>query len=155
MKPATRAAWGVLSHAAEASRGVRLRDLFAADGQRFARLSTAWNDWLLDYSKQRVSAEIMDLLLGLWQIADVPGWIARMRAGEAINHSEGRAALHIALRHPAHKGPILHAGRDVMPATAWAPPSHSAAGAFSSSLTAATSASAAGAASFPNFLTTR
>ena len=116
MKPATRAAWGVLSHAAEASRGVRLRDLFAADGQRFARLSTAWNDWLLDYSKQRVSAEIMGLLLGLWQIADVPGWIARMRAGEAINHSEGRAALHIALRHPAHKGPILHAGRDVMPA---------------------------------------
>jgi glucose-6-phosphate isomerase len=39
-----------------------------------------------------------------------------MRAGDAINHSEGRAALHIALRQPAGKGPILHAGRDVMPA---------------------------------------
>jgi glucose-6-phosphate isomerase len=39
-----------------------------------------------------------------------------MRAGEAINHTERRAALHIALRHPASKGPILHAGQDVMPA---------------------------------------
>jgi glucose-6-phosphate isomerase len=39
-----------------------------------------------------------------------------MRAGEAINHTEKRAALHIALRHPAGKGPIMHAGRDVMPA---------------------------------------
>jgi glucose-6-phosphate isomerase len=58
----------------------------------------------------------MDLLHALWQAADVPGWIARMRAGEAINHTEGRAALHIALRHPAGKGPILHAGQDVMPA---------------------------------------
>jgi glucose-6-phosphate isomerase len=42
--------------------------------------------------------------------------MGRMRAGEAINHTERRAALHIALRHPAGKGPILHAGHDVMPA---------------------------------------
>lgn len=116
MKPAMSAAWNALAHAAENSHGVHLRDMFTADGQRFAKLSVTWNDWLLDYSKQRVSAEAMGLLHGLWQTADVPGWIARMRAGEAINHSEGRAALHIALRHPASKGPILYAGHDVMPA---------------------------------------
>jgi len=115
VKPATRAAWESLAHAAEAGRNVHLRDMFAADAHRFAHLSVSWNDWLLDYSKQRVTATIMTELSGLWQSADVPGWIARMRAGDPINHSEGRAALHIALRHPAHKGPIFCAGHDVMP----------------------------------------
>ena len=116
MKPATAAAWKTLTGAAGSARGVHLRDLFAADAQRFSSLSVRWNDWLLDCSKQRVDVETMRRLHELWRAADVSGWIARMRAGEAINHSEGRAALHIALRHPAGKGPILHAGRDVMPA---------------------------------------
>ena len=116
MNPATTAAWRALTGAAESARGVHLRDLFAADARRFSSLSARWNDWLLDYSKQRISAGTMTQLHELWQAADVRGWIARMRAGDAINHSEGRAALHIALRHPAGKGPILHAGRDVVPA---------------------------------------
>lgn len=116
MNPATSAVWESLRVAADAASKVHLRDMFAADAKRFARLSTQWNGWLLDYSKQRVGKEQMAQLHRLWDAADVPGWIARMRAGDAINQSEGRAALHIALRHPAGKGPILHAGRDVMPA---------------------------------------
>jgi glucose-6-phosphate isomerase len=116
MKAATAAAWKALTGAAESARHVHLRDMFAADGQRFSSFSTRWNDWLLDYSKQRVSAGNMKQLQALWQAAEVPGWIARMRSAEAINHTEKRAALHIALRHPAGKGPILHAGHDVMPA---------------------------------------
>jgi glucose-6-phosphate isomerase len=115
MKTATAAAWKALASEAEAIRGVHLRDMFAADAQRFSSLSVRWNDWLLDYSKQRVAAACMERLHQLWHAAGVPGWIARMRAGEAINHTEKRAALHIALRHPAGKGPIMHAGRDVMP----------------------------------------
>jgi glucose-6-phosphate isomerase len=116
MKPALATAWTSLARAAETARDLPLRDMFAADPRRFARLSVTWNDWLLDYSKQRVSSSTMELLNNLWQAAEVPGWIARMRGGEAINHSEGRAALHIALRRPAEKGPVLHAGHDVMPA---------------------------------------
>ena len=116
MTPAIEPIWQALACAADAGRASHLRDLFAADPRRFERLSTSWNGWLLDYSKQRVSADTMALLHQLWQAADVPGWIGRMRAGAAINHTEGRAALHIALRHPAGKGPILHAGQDVMPA---------------------------------------
>ena len=115
MKTATAAAWKALASEAESIRGVHLRDMFAADAQRFSSLSVRWNDWLLDYSKQRVAAACMERLHQLWHAAGVPGWIARMRAGEAINHTEKRAALHIALRHPAGKGPIMHAGRDVMP----------------------------------------
>jgi glucose-6-phosphate isomerase len=116
MKPAVSAAWQALNDVARTGCSVQLRDLFAADSQRFARFSVSWNGWLLDYSKQRVTAESMELLQGLWQSADVPGWIARMRAGDPINHTEGRAALHIALRQPPGKGPIVHAGQDVMPA---------------------------------------
>ena len=116
MKPATRAAWDALSRHAAAGSGIHLRELFAADAQRFARLSVTWNGWLLDYSKQRVTAETMSLLQALWQAADVPDWTLRMRAGDAINHTEGRAALHVALRQPAAAGPILHDGHDVMPA---------------------------------------
>jgi glucose-6-phosphate isomerase len=116
MKISATAAWAALTREATAVRGTHLRDMFAADAKRFSNLSVGWNGWLLDYSKQRVSAATMGLLRELWQTADVPGWIARMRAGETINHTEGRAALHIALRRPASRGPLLHAGQDVMPA---------------------------------------
>ena len=116
MKPAIAIVWKSLARAADAARDLPLRDMFAADPRRFARLSVTWNDWLLDYSKQRVSSATMDQLHGLWQAAEVPAWIARMRGGETVNHSEGRAALHIALRRPLDKGPLMQGGKDVMPA---------------------------------------
>jgi len=106
-------AWKSLSAHAAQMRDVHLRDLFAADALRFQQLSATWDDWLLDYSKQRVTPATMTLLKSLWHAADVGGWIGRMRAGEPINHTEGRAALHIALRNS--RGGILHNGRDVMP----------------------------------------
>jgi glucose-6-phosphate isomerase len=107
------AAWRALaSHADEVGKR-HLRDLFAADAQRFQHLSLTWNDWLLDFSKQRLTQATLPLLHALWHAADVGGWCARMRNGEAINHTEGRAALHIALRQP--RGALIHGGRDVMP----------------------------------------
>jgi glucose-6-phosphate isomerase len=116
MRPAIAAVWPQLAAAADSLRGSHLRELFAADGGRFSACSASWEGWLLDYSKQRIDSKAMALLCDLWRAADLPGWMGRMRAGEAINHTERRAALHIALRHPAGKGPILHAGHDVMPA---------------------------------------
>ncbi len=106
-------AWQALAACAGEMRSQHLRDLFSADAQRFQHFSATWNGWLLDYSKQRVRSQTMPLLHALWHAADMSGWIARMRAGETINHTEGRAALHIALRQP--KGVLLHNGRDVMP----------------------------------------
>ncbi|MDP2107461.1 MAG: glucose-6-phosphate isomerase, partial [Rhodocyclaceae bacterium] len=94
-------AWQHLKRHASDLRGQHLRDLFAADPNRFQRLTVRWkqgNDWLLDLSKQRITTETLPLLAELWQTADVPGWIAKMRAGAPINHTEGRAVLHIALR---------------------------------------------------------
>ena len=116
MKPAVAPVWQHLAANAGRLQDCHLREMFAQDDGRFLRFSTRWGEWLLDYSKQRIDAAAMDLLCELWFAADLPAWIARMRNGEAINHTEGRAALHIALRHPPGKGPLLHAGKDVMPA---------------------------------------
>jgi glucose-6-phosphate isomerase len=106
-------AWKHAERHAHGLRDQHLRDLFKHDPTRFQRLSVHWSDWLLDLSKQRITAETLPILAGLWEKADVPGWIARMRAGEPINHTEGRAVLHVALRHVG--GPLMVAGHDVMP----------------------------------------
>jgi glucose-6-phosphate isomerase len=110
-------AWKHAERHAHGLRDVHLRELFEHDPLRFQRLSVRWNqgnaDWLLDLSKQRIVPETLPLLAGLWEAADVPGWIAQMRAGEPINHTEGRAVLHVALRHAG--GPIKVGGQDVMP----------------------------------------
>ncbi len=94
-------AWKHAERHAHGLRDVHLRQMFERDPARFARLSVRWDQgdgWLLDLSKQRVVPETLPLLAGLWDAADVPGWIAKMRAGEPINHTEGRAVLHVALR---------------------------------------------------------
>ncbi len=111
-------AWKHAERHAHGLRDVHLRDLFDHDSTRFARLSVRWNHgvgepWLLDLSKQRITPETLPILAGLWESADVPGWIAKMRAGEPINHTEGRAVLHTALRHAG--GPVKVGGHDVMP----------------------------------------
>ena len=106
--------WQALARLAETTRNVHLRDLFAADAERFAHFSLREEGLLLDYSKQRVTTEIMAALHALWPATDGPGWMARMRAGDAINHTENRAVLHTALRH-VDDTPVFHAGRDVMP----------------------------------------
>ncbi len=105
--------WKHAERQAHGLRDVHLRDLFEHDPLRFQRLSVRWDDWLLDLSKQRLLPETLPILAGLWEAADVPGWIARMRAGEPINHTESRAVLHVALRHA--DGPIEVGGKDVMP----------------------------------------
>ena len=108
------AAWSALNAHAAATRGLHLRDLFAADPRRFASLSIEADGLLLDYSKQRITTETMRLLRELWRAADIKGWQARLAAGEAINHTEQRAVLHHALRHQGST-PIMFEGRDVMP----------------------------------------
>lgn len=91
-----------------------MRELFAHNPARFEQLSISSCGILLDYSKNRIIAESMDLLLRLARAVDVPGWVDRMFAGEAINCTEGRAVLHTALRNRSNR-PVLLDGQDVMP----------------------------------------
>jgi len=91
-----------------------MRDMFASDPERFQQLSLSSCGILLDYSKNRINGESMELLFDLARALDIPGWIGRMFQGEAINGTEGRAVLHTALRNCSNR-PVLVDGKDVMP----------------------------------------
>ena len=90
-----------------------LRELFAADPSRTQRFSLEMDELFLDYSKHLIDAETMQLLCALALQAEVPAWIARMFAGDPVNNTEKRAALHAALR--SNDSFFPEAG-DVMPA---------------------------------------
>ena len=75
-----------------------LRDLFAADAQRFEHRSARASNLLLDFSRQRVDAEVLAALEALAGAVGLREAIIAMRRGEAINTTEKRAVLHVALR---------------------------------------------------------
>lgn len=95
-------------------RQTRLLDLFAADPHRVSEFGVEAAGLYLDYSKQRASPQTMELLLQLARQQDVEGWRDRMFAGERINLTERRAALHVALRAPRDAS-IAVDGHDVVP----------------------------------------
>jgi glucose-6-phosphate isomerase len=99
----------------EETKDVQMKDQFAADPDRFNKFSLKFEDILLDYSKNRISEETMDLLYKLAEQQDVMGVAKKMFSGEKINTTEGRAVLHIALRNQSNT-PIIVDGEDVMPA---------------------------------------
>ncbi len=107
-----------LLHELEAQRaalGARtLAALFAADAGRFPGLSLSWDQWLADWSKQRVTPEAMHALVAYAHARNLPAWIAALFSGEKINLSEGRPALHTALRQQDDT-PLLVDGSDVIP----------------------------------------
>ncbi len=107
------AAWRALAAHRRTMAPRHMRDLFAADSQRFSRFSGRLGDLLVDYSKHRITAETLSLLIDLAEAAGVPRWTERMFAGEPINATEGRPVLHTALRNRAGT-PVRVDGADVM-----------------------------------------
>jgi glucose-6-phosphate isomerase len=91
-----------------------MREQFALDSGRFERFSVKSGDLLLDYSKNRITQETVDKLINLARAVDISGWTERMFTGESINHTEGRAVLHTALRNRSNT-PVMVDGEDVMP----------------------------------------
>ncbi len=108
-------AWQALAAHRREMEGCHLRDLFAADPDRFRRFSLCLDDLLLDYSKNLVTEKTLSLLLDLARAAALPAWTEKMFRGEKINFTENRAVLHVALRNRSN-APILVDDEDVMPA---------------------------------------
>jgi glucose-6-phosphate isomerase len=90
--------WAALDRAAAAARGRRIVDLFAAEPDRLDRLTLPAAGLLLDLSKQPWSLTELDELIDLARVSDVEAARRRLFAGEIVNASEGRPALHMALR---------------------------------------------------------
>ena len=93
---------------------VRMKDLFAADPDRFNNFSFQFKDILVDCSKNRITSETLQLLIRLARETGVKEAIDSMFNGDKINATENRAVLHIALRNRTN-APIFVDGKDVMP----------------------------------------
>ena len=116
LPPLTRSpAWQRLRTLWEKTRMRHMRDQFAAEPDRFRRYSLQVGDILLDYAKNRIDDDILAALLDLARERQVEAWREAMFRGEKINHTEGRAVLHVALRNRGDE-PIMVDGEDVMPA---------------------------------------
>ncbi|MBO0938607.1 glucose-6-phosphate isomerase [Fibrella sp. HMF5335] len=107
-------AYGQLKAHFEATESTHMRDLFAQNPDRFEQFSLRFDDILVDFSKNRVTAETMTLLRQLAEQAGLTDAIEKMFSGDKINGTEGRAVLHTALRNRANT-PVLVDGADVMP----------------------------------------
>ncbi|GKW13616.1 MULTISPECIES: glucose-6-phosphate isomerase [Pectobacterium] len=115
INPSQTAAWQALQHHFDAMKDVQISELFAQDSDRFAHFSATFDDQMLvDYSKNRITAETMEKLHALARETDLSAAIQSMFAGEKINRTEDRAVLHVALRNRSNT-PILVDGKDVMP----------------------------------------
>ena len=91
-------AWQALCAHQQSLPQMHLRDLFANDPQRAESMTLSFAGLHYDFSKQRLTNEILNDLLALAKEASLSEKIARMFAGEAINESENRSVLHVALR---------------------------------------------------------
>nr|WP_318384257.1 glucose-6-phosphate isomerase [uncultured Enterobacter sp.] len=115
INPTQTSAWQKLQQHYDKMKDVSLTDLFAQDGDRFAKFSATFNDaMLVDFSKNRITEETLALLQDLAKETDLAGAIKSMFAGEKINRTEDRAVLHVALRNRSNT-PIIVDGKDVMP----------------------------------------
>ena len=114
-KPLTQQpAWQALTAHYEEAKAWHLRQLFADDPQRGERLTARAAGLFLDYSKNRVTDQTLQLLLQLARDCDLGGRIKAMFSGEKINVTENRAVLHVALRAPEGET-ITVDGKNVVP----------------------------------------
>jgi len=110
-----RPAWKALKAHYNGVRDLHLRKLFADDPRRGEQMTAEAAGIYLDYSKNRIAAETLKLLLDLAETSGLRRRIDAMFRGEKINVSERRAVLHVALRAPKGAS-IMVDGENVVPA---------------------------------------
>ena len=81
-------AWKALAGHFEETKDATMKDMFAADPERFSKFSLEFEEILLDFSKNRINEETMKLLYGLAKQQDVSGLAKKMYAGEKISKYE-------------------------------------------------------------------
>lgn len=114
INPASTAAWQSLKDHHAEIKGVKLKNLFASDTDRFKRMSLQSGDILFDYSKNLITDKTLQLLLQLADECKLKDAAAAMFNGGIINETEHRPVLHTALRNFS-KDPVFAEGQDVMP----------------------------------------
>ena len=114
INPTQTQAWKKLQTHFVEIKEAQLRDLFEQNQNRFQDFHVKFDDFLFDYSKNRMTEETKDLLIQLAEECDLKSAINSMFSGKNINQTEDRAVLHTALRNFGDE-PILVDGKDVLP----------------------------------------
>ena len=98
--PTTTESWRKLQSHFESIKSKQLKDLFNSDAKRAEELTVKWEDFYVDFSKNRITKETLSLLFELANEVDLKDAIKKYFEGDIINATEGRAVLHTALRAP-------------------------------------------------------
>ena len=114
VNPSQTAAWQNIKSHFEKMQAVSMKELFATDVDRTQKFHIQWNDFLVDYSKNIINQETIDLLLNLANEVQLKEAISTYFEGDLINQTENRAVLHTALR-AKESANILVDGVNVMP----------------------------------------
>ncbi|RKN83087.1 glucose-6-phosphate isomerase [Ulvibacterium marinum] len=113
--PTATAAWKKLEQHFGETKGIHLKEFFAKDGKdRVDSFTLKWEDFLIDFSKNRITGETLRLLLQLAEEVGLKDAIDKYFRGDLINQTEGRAVLHTALR-AKEDDSILVEGKNVIP----------------------------------------
>lgn len=96
--PTTTNSWKKLQSHFNSVKDEHLRDLFKSDESRAKDLTIKWDDFYVDFSKNRITNKTIDLLVDLAEELDLKDAISKYFNGDIINATEGRAVLHTALR---------------------------------------------------------
>lgn len=114
INPTKTQAWKKLTDHYQATHQTHLKEWFDQDPERFNKFKVQFEDIILDYSKNRITEETVELLAQLADEVKLDEAKKLMFGGSAINATENRSVLHIALRNHNH-GPIEVDGKDIMP----------------------------------------
>ena len=114
INPTTTKAWNALEKHFQMIQHTSIKELFAQNANRFEEFSIQYHSLLVDYSKNRINAETIQLLVDLAKEMDVDAAIEQMFDGDMINVTEKRSVLHTALRNRSNEE-VLVDGKDVMP----------------------------------------
>ncbi|MCO6161192.1 glucose-6-phosphate isomerase [Flavobacterium sp. NRK F7] len=114
INPSGTVAWQKLRAHFEKMEYVSMKEMFANDKQRAEKFTIEWHDFLVDFSKNKITEETINLLVELANEVGLKNAIEAYFSGEAINQTENRAVLHTALR-AKENDVVLVDGINVMP----------------------------------------
>ncbi|WP_340066254.1 glucose-6-phosphate isomerase [Ascidiimonas aurantiaca] len=114
VNPTDTQVWQELCAHFEEIKNLSIKETFAKDPERAHRLTTGWNDFLVDYSKNRVTDKTLELLIKLAESSGLQDAIEKYFSGDVINQTEKRAVLHTALR-ADENADIRVDGKNVVP----------------------------------------
>jgi glucose-6-phosphate isomerase len=114
INPTKTNAWQQLENHFLEMKTVSMPELFQNDKERAEKFHLQWDDFLVDYSKNKINQETVNLLLKLADEVQLKAAISSYFGGDAINQTENRAVLHMALRAPETASYLVD-GKNVIP----------------------------------------